>query len=548
MNFRLNESLRGHLFIWTAVCILAAGLIFAGQEKYNPNIDPDQWETGCTSIMVGKTASTDGSVITCHSCDGNYRTWVEMTPGRTYKKGMKDKIYWGKLHTETPWGMRGVRVKGEIPQAERTYTYFNTAYPSMNEKGLAIGETTIGGRRELRNPENLFLIENLERIALQRCTTARGAVKLIGTLVKKYGYGDSGECITIADANEVWHLEIFGAGPLETGSVWAAQRIPDDHVGVSANIPRIAEIDLKDPDHFMASDNVHRIAEEMGWWDPKSGEPFKFWKAYSGRKPFSTREYFILSTMAPSLNLKKDAEELPFSVKPDKKVSVQDVFTYYRQTYEGTDMDMTKNLMVKPMPNRYRRTQPKKSTPSKSPVVSGWMSYDLMNLINTLKPGTIERQRTIAISACSYSHVTQLRSWLPPEIGTVSWFAFDNPGESPRIPVYAGVTKLPDSFHYCAQKRFRTDSACWAFRRANRLAMIKWGQTEKFIKGSVKELEEKAFSERDYVEKTFLKLQKKDPAKARAFITNYTNDFANAAMAKWWDLGDQFWAFFARRF
>ncbi|MBU4330832.1 MAG: C69 family dipeptidase [Acidobacteria bacterium] len=537
--------LKKHSSQWIRILFLAVFCLFlisfsiTAEETYNPSIDPDAWETGCTSILVAVNASTDGSVITCHSCDGNYRTWVEMTPGTTHKAGEMDTIYWGKLHTETPWDMRSVRVKGEIPAPEKSYTFFNVAYPSMNEKGLAIGETTIGGRRELLNNEGLFQIENLERIVLQRCTTARESIKLIGELVKEYGYGDFGECITIADPKEVWHLEIFGAGPLEIGGVWAAVRIPDDHVGVSANIPRISELDLDDPDHYMASDNVFSLAEEMGWWDPKSGETFKFWKAYSGHKPFSTREFFILSTMAPSLKLNMDAEELPFSVKPDKKVSVRDVFAYYRQTYEGTELDATKNLKVR------QRTS---KDPVTSPIASGWMSYDLVNLINELKPGTIERTRTIAISACSYSHVTQLRSWLPPEIGTVAWFSFDNPGQSPRIPVFAGVTELPKQFLYCGQKQFRTDSACWDFRRANRLAMIKWGEARGAMEGAIEEFENKGFDELDWVETTYKKIAKEDPIKARAFITQYTNNFAQAAMARWRDLGDEFWALLSRRF
>ncbi|NIS13188.1 MAG: peptidase, partial [Gemmatimonadetes bacterium] len=129
-------------------------------------------------------------------------------------------------------------------------------------------------------------------------------------------------------------------GPLEPGAVWAAVRIPDEHVGVSANIPRISTLDLDDPDHYMASDNVYSLAEEFGYWDPDSGEEFKFWKAYSGRRPYSTREFYVLSTLAPSLNLTMDMEELPFSVKPDEKVSIQQVLAYYRETYEGTELDM----------------------------------------------------------------------------------------------------------------------------------------------------------------------------------------------------------------
>lgn len=502
------------------------------------------WPDACTSIMVGRLATTDGSVITAHSCDGNYRTWVRINPPQEYPKGAKAKIYTGLLHNETSWDMRRVREKGEIPQVEKTYAFLNTAYPCMNEKQLAIGETTIGGRRELRNTEGMFYIEEIQRITLERCTTAREAIKLAGELIKKYGYCDFGECLTFADPKEVWHFEVFGAGPLVIGGVWAAVRIPDDHVGVSANIPRIAELDLGNPDNYMASENVFSVAEEMGWWDPDSGEEFKFWKAYSGRKAFSTREYFVLSSVAPSLNLDRNADELPFSVKPEKKLSVRDVMAFYRQTYAGTELDMTKNLMVK---------KQRSDEMMKSPVANPWMSYYLRNLLNTLKPGAVERQRTIAISACSYSEVLQCRDWLPDEIGGIAWFSFDNPAQSPRIPIFAGVSILPASFEICGQHRFRTDSACWWFRRANRLATVRWGDTKEYIEGAVKGFEDKAFTELPVIEEKILELYKNGKSeesvnKVKKYLTKYTNDFARAAMHKYWELGDKFWGMFARGF
>jgi len=532
---------------FAVLAILAFALVLFLTPGHKPQIHPQDWEdwdTGCTSIMVGKKATTDGSVITAHSCDGNYRTWVNIVPHQKHPKGAKNQIYYGKLHSETSWDLRGLQLKGEIPQVGETYAFFNTAYPCMNEKQLAIGETTIGSKRELYNPEGMFMIEEIERLMLERCTTAREAIKLAGELVKEYGYGDWGECITIADPKEVWHFEIFGAGPLEIGSVWAAVRIPDDHVGVSANIPRISEMDLDKPNYYMASDNVYSFAEEMEWWDPDSGEPFKFWKVYSGRKPFSTREYYVLSTLAPSLKLKRDVEELPFSVKPDKKISVRDVMKLYRETYEGTEMDMTKNLMVKK-----RRSE----DTEKSPVANPWMSYDMRNLLNTLKPGAIERQRTIAIAGCSYSQVLQMRDWLPDPVGGIAWFSFDNPGQSPRIPIFAGVTELPPSFEICAQHRFRMDSACWSFRRANRLATVRWGRAREYIENAVKEFEERAFTDLPDIEKKVLKLLKKghseeDLAKAKEYLTKYTNDFARAGMHKYLELGDKFWTMLARGF
>jgi len=456
-------------------------------------------------------------------------------------------IYWGKLHTETPDDMRRMRLKGEIPEVANTYRYFNVAYPAMNEKGLAIGETTIGGRRELRNDEGLFLIENLQAIALERTTTARDAIKLIGSLVKEYGYGDAGECLTFADAKEVWHFEVMGAGPFEVGGVWAAARIPEGQVGVSANIPRISTLDLDDPDHYMASDNVHSLAEEMGWWDPDSGDEFKWWAAYSGRRPYSTREYFILSTLAPSLGLTMEMEELPFSVVPDEKVSVQDVLAYYRETYEGTEFDASKNLMI---PNRYARGPDDPET-VKSPMVNNWnLTRDMGALLNAIQPGVVEGQRTIAVQQCSYSQVIQARDWLPPEVGTVAYFSFDNPGQSPRMPVYAGTLSLPESFKIDCQHSYREDSACWSIRRANRLSQIKWGWAREYLEPAVMDFEEQMFMEQPLIEQKAVELMKaeggSDPMKFRTFLTRYSHNWAGATMQKWEELGDYFWAYFAR--
>ena len=528
-------------------------------------IEVPEEDASCTSIMVGKKATTDGSVITSHSCDGNYRTWLNIEPHKYFDEGDMRKIPWGKLHTETPWDTRRVNIKGEIPQVKETYAYYNVAYPAMNEKQLAMGETTIGGKRDLRNDDGLFLIENLQAIALERCTTAREAIQLMGDLAVKYGYGDSGECLTVADKNEVWHFEIFGSSVFEVSAVWAAVRIPDDHVGVSANIPRISTLDLDNSDYYMASENVFSLAEELEYWDPDSGEEFKMWKAYSGRKPFSTREFFVLSTMAPGLELTPEMEELPFSVKPEKKVSVKDVMAYYRQTYEGTDLDATQNLMVQDRPRYRRGGEPQeevKKDPIKSAVANPWMGGDVANLYNTLKPESVKRNRTIAISGCSYSQIIQCRDWLPDEIGGVAWFSFDNPGTSPRIPVYSGTLSLPESFAICGQKSFRTDAAIWSFRRTNRLAEVRWGRTREFIEGGVQEFEEKAFAEMPGIEKTALEMYKADMAKEpeldkngnplplpyREFLTRYTNDFARAAMSRWSEMGDDFWGMFGRGF
>lgn len=508
--------------------------------------DPYFGET-CTSIMVGKKASADKSVITSHTCDGNYRTWLRIAPSADYADTAKHNVYKGTMQTESAWDMNGVKLAGAIPQVKHTYAYLNTAYPCMNEKQLAIGETTITGKKELVNEKGMFNIEELERVALQRCTNAREAIKLIGSLVKQYGYGDWGECITIADKNEVWQLEIFGEGPDRIGGVWAAQRIPDDHVGVSANISRIGEIDLSKPDYYMASDNVKEVAKRMGFWDGTS--TFKFYKAYGdGKKPFAIREFHILSTLAPSLKLSMDAEELPFSVKPEKKVSVQDVFALYRSTFEGTSYDMTKNLKV--VKKKYKQDG---SVEKQDTVLyegaNPWMGRDELALYNELKPGTVEFKRTVSVAWCSYSHITQLRDWLPDEVGGVVWFSFDNPGQSPRLPIYSGNLTLPESFSICGQQRYREDAAIWSFRKANKLATVKWQKTRKTVENEVEALEKKALSEQASLEEQVKELVKKGKnQEARELVTRYSNDFARGAMQRWTELERTFWGMFSKGF
>jgi dipeptidase len=564
MIYTISNRRKKRIVILSAFVFLCTlCLTFGLKTQVGPDPRGLEWSNeseSCTSIQVGRLASADGSVMTAHTCDGPYRTWVNIVPHAKYPPGSKTKLYSGKMHTETPQDLRGLVQTGEIPQADETFQFMNTCYPCMNEYGLGIGETTINGRRELYNPEGAFTIEEVERVILERCKTAREAIKLAGELLKQYGYGDSGECITIADSKEVWHFEIFGAGPLEKGAVWAAVRIPDDHVGISANIPRISELNLKDPDHYLASDNVFKVAEDMGWWDPKSGKPFKFWEAYGssrqGFKPYAIREFYVLSTLAPSLKLNMNMPELPFSVKPEKKLTIRDILKLYRETYAGTEWDTTKNLLVPQRGQRGgRRAEggppPQGAAPAapemvKSPLAVPWFSNDFVQLVNTLKPGTIESQRYIAISGCSYAMVIQCRSWLPASVGTVCWFAFDNAALSARIPIFAGVSELPPSFEVCGQHRYRADSACWAFRSANRLATVKWGATQKIMEDTVREFEERALLELPQVEKTYLELLNSKtpetlPFKPNEYLTKYTNDFANAAMNKYQELTERFW-------
>ena len=432
----------------------------------------------CTSIMVGKKASADGSVITSHTCDGRYRTWSQMEPAQDHKPGTMHKVLRGTMKTMFRGDTTGVKLMGEIPESAHTYAYLNTAYPCLNEKQLAIGETTFGGPDTLVNEAGWFTIEELERIALQRCSNARDAIKLMGAMAEKYGYGDEGECLTLADKNEVWQFEIVGIGKDKIGAAWVAQRIPDDHVAVSANIPRIGKIDRKSKD-MMASANVEKVALENGLWDGRGA--FVFWKVYncdySGGKNFLDREWFILNHFAPSLGLTYDMDELPFSVKPEKPVDVREVMALYRETYEGTDFDMTINVKLDTVV---------------SPIANPWLTGTMMRTLNTIAPGTVEFRRTVAVAWCAYSHVTQLRSWLPDDVGGVCWLSLDNPGQSPRIPVFCGNTALPAAYEVCGQKQYVADCALWQFRRANKLATLAWQKTKGGFNQEILRLEDMA--------------------------------------------------------
>ncbi len=536
------------LFLCALTAIISLAIPLPLQSQYR-DIDTDGpgYGENCTTIMVGKLASTDGSVMTSHSCDGNYRTWLEIFPSAKFEKGVMHQVYMNMLHSESSKDMTKVTKKGEIPEVESTYAFLNTAYPCLNEKQLAIGETTIYGREELINEEGMFYIEELQKIALQRCKTAREAIALIGKLAEEYGYADLAECITIADPKEVWQLEIAGSGKGKgkPSSLWCAQRIPDDHAGVCANIPRISVINFNDNANFMYSTDLQKNAKRLGYWD--GNEPLKFWKVINNKKPFAIREFYILSTLAPSLNLSFEAEELPFSVKPEKKLSPRDVMKYFRETYEGTQWDMTKNLLVTIKEKDKDGKETEKQV--KSPVANNWMSNDLRNLFNELKPGSVERQRTVSISGCSYSHVIQCRDWLPDEVGAVAWFSFDNPGQSPRIPIFSGTLSLPASFLICGQPAYRTDAAIWSFREANRLSTVNWSKGRLLIEPAVKEFEDKAFEELPAIEKKVVELVKEGKnEEAKKYVTSYTNSFAYSAIGKWEEMKVTLWGMFGRGF
>jgi dipeptidase len=301
----------------------------------------------CTSIMVGRKASQDGSVITSHTCD-SHRTGSQIVcvPAATYRPGAERALSKRNEDDSGPMGRYGRTPTGKIPQVAKTYAYLAPAYACMNERQLAIGESTFGGREELQSDRGLIDCETLTRLMLERAATAREAIQIGGRLIERYGWCDAGEALTIADPKEVWVMEILGPGTDQVGAVWAAQRVPDEHVSVVANAARIGTLDLADKENFLASANVLDVARGQGYWNPQDG-PFRFYQAYNpdGRTSYACtrREWRVLSLLAPSLELHPNSNVFPFSVKPEKPVGPETVMMLFRDTFEGTDFDMVKD-------------------------------------------------------------------------------------------------------------------------------------------------------------------------------------------------------------
>ena len=506
-----------------------------------------QQRMSCTSIMVGRKASADGSVMTSHTCDSWYRTWMQIVPARDYERDTVTAIYEGRMHTQSAQDSTKLYRRGVIPQVRHTFRYLDTAYPCLNEKQLAIGETTVSGRDTLQNKKGMFMVEELERIALERCSTAREAIRLMGDLVKTYGYGDRGECLTIADKNEVWIFEVFGEGPKKIGGVWAAVRIPDDEVAVSANISRIGRLDLSNPDRYMASENVFDVAKKLKLWDGKS--EFSFWKAYSGenyfheKKNYSVREHFIMSQLAPSLCLSDTIEELPLSVKPDTLVSAEQVMRLLGSYYEGTPKNLSGRHLIPNPKRKDKQGNLVENEPDSivSPFSNPWMRPDEINMYYAMGDSVMKNIRTVSVPWCAYSTVIQLRAWLPDEVGGVAWVALDNPGESPRFPIFSGTKSLPPLLQTCGQHVERDDAALWHYRKANRLATIRWGTYRKMIESARDYFIQKGQRELPFVEQTWQQINRTDNKQAQQMLDGYTADFFGATIQRWDDMARQLW-------
>jgi dipeptidase len=495
---------------------------------------------GCTSITAGRLATADGSVITSHTDDSHRtRSSVDIVPAMDYPRGSYTVMY-KRVNDDTKAMPSYAYVRtGEIPQVPHTYGFINSAYPCMNEHQLGIGESTFGGREELRSDAGLIDCQDLIRLMLERCKTAQEALELTGSLLKQYGWNDAGECLTIADKKEVWHLEIVGPGKGEVGAVWVAQRVPDEHISVNANASTIKEINVSDRENFRASDNVFEVARNHGWWN--DGQVFRFNYAYAPESRTSLasrrREWRVFNLLAPSLKLDPYAENYPFSVKPDKPVTINDLITVFKDYYEGTEFNFVKDITV---------TDEQGKTVI-SPMANPFMPYDMNKIFKINGGWGWMGERTIARWYTMYATIIQCRSWLPDDVGGLVWFAQDNAATSIYIPMYCSVTDLPQTYKVDGRETgFSNESAWWAFNRLGTLAAQRWGDMRKDVDAVWVPLQQEIMRSAQEMEQKISGIQ--DPAERRSLLTDFTHTWGTEVVKKAWKLGDFLWTKYDEKF
>ncbi|TKJ39105.1 hypothetical protein CEE37_11840 [candidate division LCP-89 bacterium B3_LCP] len=467
----------------------------------------------CTNFIVTKGASEDGSVMITYTCDGVFHPILRHTPAADHEPCDSLEI--------RDWGGN---FRGKIAQIPHTYSVIRL----MNEHQLAMGESTFDGRAELHNPDGTMRYWDLMQLALQRTKTARQAIELITELVDTYGYGSTGESISIADTQEAWLLEIIGPGPGGDGAIWVAVKVPDGYVSCHANKARIGTFPLNDPENCLYSENIISFAVERGYYDPNSGEPFNFAESYcpstpSNRKWGDTRVWSILRRAAPSLNLSPDyhrsvegSEPYPLWVKPDEKLSLSDVFSIMRDHFEGTDFDMTDGLDAGQYGSPYRWRPLNWEIDS---VEYAW-------------------ERPVSTQQTGYSIVSQSRSWLPDPIGGVLWYGVDDTYTTCYVPLYCCIDEVPEPYSTGSIRQFSWDSAWWAFNFVANFANLKYSYMIEDIQAVQFELENDMISGQTTFENSIQKLYDKDPKVAISELTQYSVMRGVEVVDKWRELGE----------
>lgn len=470
----------------------------------------------CTNFIVGKKASADGSVICSYNAD-DYGLFIGLChyPAGKHEKGSVRKIY--------DWDTNVYH--GQIPEAEVTYNVIG----NINEYQVSIGETTFSGREELVDTTGILDYGSLIYIALQRSKTAREAIKVMTTLTDKYGYCSGGETFTICDPNEAWIMEMIGKGPGRKGTVWVAVRIPDDAICAHANQSRIRTFNQKDKKNVMFSKDCITFAREKGWFSGKDAD-FSFCEAYaypdfSGRRFCEARVWSFFNHFSTDMERYlpyaegkvKDAEPMPLWIKPNRKVSVQDIQECMRDHYEGTPFSLDKdpgqgvwNMPYRPTPLTYK--------------VDGKEYFN---------------ERPTSTQQTAFSYVAQLRSWLPRQIGGVLWFGNDDGNMVAYTPIYCGNTLQPECYNTKGADAvtFSMKNAFWVCNWVSNMVYPRYSLMFGSLKSVRDSLETSYFSAQAEIERKAMVLYDENPSLAIDFLTDYSIDKAQQMIDRWRQLG-----------
>lgn len=473
----------------------------------------------CTNFIVGKDASADGSTIISYAADSySLYGFLHFSPAADYPAGAMREV--------KDWDTG--RPLGQIPQVEHTYSVVG----NMNEHQLTIGETTWGGRAELWDTVGIDY-GSLIYIALERCKTAREAIDCITSLVEEYGYASEGETFSIGDPNEVWIMDLIGKGPGRKGAVWVATRIPDDCICAHANQARITNINFKDKKNWLYSKDVIKFAREKGYFSGKDADfsfqaayaPFDFSGLYvcearvwSFFRHFSDdmEQYFDYATGKTFLETSgKDAgTPMPLYIRPNHKVSVQEIKDCMRDQYEGTPLDITQGTDAGPWNTKLRYG----SLTFKLDSTSYWY------------------ERPTATQQTAWSFVAQMRGYADPKAGGIFWFGVDDAATNVYVPIYCRINHIPECF---AEGNgdlytYSPTSAWWTFNIVANWAYTKYSRMKPDIVKVQQMLEEKFNAQIEGVDAQAAAMSDEE---ARRFLTNYSCAQADNTMIEWQNLG-----------
>ena len=480
------------------------------------------WVAGmaCTNFLVGKDASVDGSTMISYAAD-SYALYgfLHHSPAADYAEGAVREV--------KDWDTG--KPLCAIPQVAHTYNVVG----NMNEHQLTIGETTWGGRAELETGEGIDY-GSLIYIALERCKTAREAIKCMTDLVAEYGYASSGETFSIADPNEVWMMELIGKGKVEKGAVWVATRVPDDCIAAHANQARFTTINFKDKANWMWSKDVVKFARKQGYYTGKKDEDFNFQEAYapydfSGLYVCEARVWSFFRKFSGDMDKYFDfasgktfvetggkyaGERMPLYIKPNHKVSAQELKNCMRDQYEGTPLDITQGPDAGPWNSKLRYG----SLGFKLDSVQYWF------------------ERPIATQQTAWSFVAQMRGYESAKAGGILWFGVDDAASTVYVPMYSTITEVPECFKEGNgdMYNYSPTSAWWTYNIVANWAYTKYSAMMPDIKKVQAAWEDKFNAQ---VEAVDAQVANMDAAKTTEFLTKYSCAQAQESTAAWKDLG-----------